>query len=531
MRIPSLSTALSIGALALAFAATQAPVQAQAITTTRIVNGLASPVYACSPAGDMDRLFVVQRSGQIRIIQDLYGNPNKLATPFLTVTGLTAGGERGLLGMAFHPDYATNGRFFVNFTASGNGATTIREYTVSSGNPNVANPTPVQTLLTIAQPFSNHNGGCIQFGPDGMLYIGTGDGGSGGDPGDRAQDPQELLGKMLRLDVDIAAPFIPASNPFFTDPNTRSEIWATGLRNPWRFSFDSATGDMYIADVGQNAWEEIDFQPASSTGGENYGWRCMEGNVCFSSSPNCGCNSAALTDPIQVYNHSSGCSITGGYVYRGSKIPALSGAYFYADYCTNRIWSFRYDGVNLTEFTNRTSELAPTSGSISSISSFAEDGRGEMYILEVNGGELYRIEPDCDTAAYCQANPNSTGQIGQLFSIGSLSVTDNNFVLLAANLPVNQFTYCLAGTASGFVPNPGGSNGNFCLGGTGARFGTQIGQTDFLGTYTVALDLTQFPTNPISAVQAGETWYFQAWHRETGGQSNFTTGLSALFCP
>ncbi len=532
MRIPSLSTALSLGALALASVATQAPAQAQAIVTTRIMNGLSAPVFACSPPGDMDRLFVVQRGGQIRIIDDLYGNPTRLSTPFLTVSGVVSGNERGLLGMAFHPDYATNGRFFVNFTASGSGATTIREYVVSSGDPNVADPTPIQTLLTIAQPWSNHNGGCIQFGPDGMLYIGMGDGGSGGDPNDYAQNPTVLLGKMLRMDVDLPSPHIPPSNPFYTNSTSLPGlIWATGLRNPWRFCFDSTNGDMYIGDVGQNAWEEIDFQPGTSTGGENYGWRCMEGNHCYGSSPNCSCNSAALVDPIQEYSHSSGCSITGGVIYRGSKIPALNGTYFYADYCTSRIWSFRYDGANLTEYTDRTSELAPSSGSISSISSFAEDGRGEMYIMEVGGGELYRIEPDCDTAAYCSANPNSTGQIGVLYSIASLSITDNNFVLMAANLPVNQFTYFLAGTASGFIPNPGGSNGNFCLGGSGARFSTQIGLTDFIGTYTRTLDLTQFPTNPTSAVQAGETWYFQAWHREDGGQSNFTTGLSALFCP
>ncbi len=531
MRIPSLSTALSVGALTLAFIATQAAAQAQAIVTTRIAFGLSSPVFACSPPGDMDRLFVVQRGGQIRIIDDLYSTPVKLATPFLSVSGITSGGERGLLGMAFHPDYANNGRFFVNFTASGSGATTIREYVVSAADPNVANPTPVQTLLTIAQPYSNHNGGCIQFGPDGMLYIGTGDGGSGGDPFDNSQDPTELLGKMLRMDVDLPAPHIPASNPFYNGTSLPGLIWATGLRNPWRFSFDGDTGDMYIADVGQNAWEEIDFQPASSTGGENYGWRCMEGNHCYTTSPHCTCNGTPLTGPIKEYSHSLGCSITGGVVYRGSKIPALSGTYFYADYCSNRIWSFRYDGANLTEHTDRTAELAPASGSISSISSFGEDGRGEVYIMEVGGGELYRIEPDCDTAAYCQANTNSSGHIGGVFSIGSLSVADNNFVLIAANLPVNQFTYFLGGTAAGFVPNPGGSQGNFCLGGNGARFGSQIGLSDFLGTYTRTLDLTQFPTKPVSSVQAGETWYFQAWHRENGGQSNFTTGLSALFCP
>ncbi|MCA9000935.1 MAG: PQQ-dependent sugar dehydrogenase [Planctomycetes bacterium] len=531
MRIPFLSTALSVGGLLLAFAATQAPAQAQAIVSTRIAAGLASPVFACSPPGDLDRLFVVLRGGQIRIVDDLYGTPTVLPTPFVTVTGIVSGGEQGLLGMAFHPDYANNGRFFVNFTASGGGATTIREYAVSA-NPNVANPTPVATLLTIGQPFSNHNGGCIQFGPDGMLYIGTGDGGSGGDPGNRAQNTNELLGKMLRLDVDIPAPYVPASNPFVGVPGYREEIWAVGLRNPWRFSFDGSTGDMYIADVGQNAWEEVNFQPASSTGGENYGWKCMEGNHCYGTAAQCTCNSPTLVDPIFEYSHSSGCSISGGAVYRGNKIPGLDGTYFFADYCTNRIWSFKYDGVNLTDYTDRTAELAPTTGSISSISAICADQAGELYIMEVSGGEIYRIEPDCDATAYCTAVPNSTGLIGQLFSIGSLSVSDNNFVLFASGLPSGQFIYPLAGTQAGFTPNPGGSNGNFCLGGVGARFHSQLGLVDALGFYQANLDLTSFPTNPMpSVVQAGETWYFQAWHRENGGQSNFTTGLSVLFCP
>ena len=526
------TTLLTCLGLAFGLWASSAPANAQAITTTRIASGFSSSLYACSPPGDTDRLFVVQRGGQIRIIENLQTAPTVRSTPFLTVTGLTSGGEQGLLGLAFHPDYATNGRFFVNYTASGGGATRIVEYGVSTADPNLANPSAVQTLLSIAQPFGNHNGGCIQFGPDGFLYIGTGDGGSGGDPGDRAQNRTNLLGKMLRLDVDVASPFIPASNPFVGVSTTADEIWATGIRNPWRFSFDSLTGDMYMADVGQNAWEEVNFQPAASTGGENYGWRCMEGNNCFTTSSLCTCNSPALTDPFQVYSHSVGFSITGGYVYRGSAIPSLDGSYFYADFGTSRIWSLRYDGTTVTDFMDRTVELRPMSGSISSIASFAEDANGEMYIVEL-GGEIWKIVPDCDTATFCQAVPNSTGSVGMLFSSGSLSVADNNFGLVAANLPFGQFTYFVAGTAETFIANPGGSNGNLCVGGTNARFNRagEIGVPDFLGTFSLNLDLTDFPANPTTAVMAGETWYFQAWHRENGGQSNFTQGLSALFCP
>jgi len=517
--------------LALGLWATPAPATAQAITTTRIASGLSGSLYVCSPPGDANRLFVVRQSGQIRIIDNLQGTPTLLPTPFLTVTGLVSGGEQGLLGMAFHPDYANNGRFFVNYTVTG-GSTRVAEYQVSAGDPNVANPVQVQTLIQIAQPFSNHNGGCIQFGPDGYLYIGMGDGGSGGDPGDRAQTKTVLLGKILRLDVDAPAPFIPASNPFVGDPNGADEVWAYGVRNPWRFSFDRLTGDLYIGDVGQNAWEEIDFQPASSTGGENYGWRCMEGNSCYTSSTQCTCNAANLVDPIQVYSHSQGYSITGGYVYRGSAIPSLQGTYFYSDYGTSKLWTFRYDGSTLTDFTDRTSELAPSSGSISQVVSFGEDANGELYIVEL-GGEIWRIVPDCDTVSYCQATSNSTGATGLLFALGSLSVSDNSFSLVASNLPQNQFAYMLAGTDRGFVMNPAGSNGNLCLGGSLARFNapSQIGMADFLGIFTVQIDLTAIPVNPTVAVQAGETWDFQCWHREDNGQSNFTTGLEVLFCP
>ncbi|MEZ5974210.1 MAG: PQQ-dependent sugar dehydrogenase [Planctomycetota bacterium] len=524
----TLVSLMALGALA---GGLMAPATAQNLKTTRVVAGLTGSLYVCAPNGDTDRLFVVRQSGQIRVLTNVHGTPVLETTPFLTVTGLVSGGEQGLLGMAFHPDYANNGRFFVNYTGAG-GATKVVEYQVSASDPNVADPTPVQTLLTIAQPFSNHNGGCIQFGPDGYLYIGTGDGGSGGDPGDRAQSPLQLLGKMLRLDVDAPAPFIPPTNPFVGVSTGADEVWSTGLRNPWRWSFDRLTGDLWIGDVGQNAWEEINFVPASSPGGENYGWRCMEGNNCYTASSGCTCNATNLIDPVQAYSHGVGFCVTGGYVYRGNSIPSLNGTYFYADYGTNKIWSLRYDGTTVTEFTDRTLELRPAVGSITQIASFGEDGVGELYIVEL-GGEVWRIEQDCDSFSYCQATANSTGTNGLLFHGGSLNVSDNNFALIAANLPQSQFAYMLGGTAQGFVANPGGSDGNLCLGGSLVRFNapSQIGMPDFLGVFSVTLDLTNFPANPTVAVQGGETWYFQCWHRENNGGSNFTTGLEVLFCP
>ena len=370
-----------------------------ALTTVRVASGLTLPLYVVAPPGHFDRLFIVeQRSGtqgRIKILNLVTGTVN--TTPFLTVTGVSTGNEQGLLGLAFHPDYASNGYFYVNFTNTA-GTTVIRRYTASA-DPNLADPNSAYPILFIAQPYSNHNGGWISFGLDGYLYIGMGDGGSGGDPQNHAQNINDLLGKMLRLDVngdDFPADpnsnyAIPPTNPF-VGVNGRDEVWAYGLRNPWRCSFDRLTGDLYMGDVGQNAWEEISFQPAASTCGQNYGWRCYEGNHAYNTS---GCPSpTTMVFPIYEFSHSGGhCSVTGGYVYRGNQICDLRGTYFFADYCSNRIWSFRYDGSNLTEFLDRTTELDPPGTlTINSITSFGEDAAGELYICD-QGGEIFKIIP------------------------------------------------------------------------------------------------------------------------------------------
>jgi glucose/arabinose dehydrogenase len=379
---------------------------AGALSTQRVASGLNRPIQVTAPAGD-SRLFIVEQRGVIKILK--FGAV--LSTPFLDIDSKipnTAGNdERGLLGLAFHPDYANNGYFFVNYINLSND-TVVERYKVSDANPDVADPSSDKLIITVDQPFSNHNGGDLQFGPnDGYLYIGLGDGGASDDPGDRGQCLNTLLGKMLRIDIDVpmdATPYeIPPDNPWVDgDPGTRDEIWARGLRNPWRYSFDSLTGDLYIGDVGQDDLEEIDFQPADSPGGENYGWRIMEGTDCFGNSncddPPLTCNDPNLTLPIHEYPHAVGFSVTGGFVYRGSVIPDIQGVYFFADFGTAKIWSFRYDGENLTEFTDRTAELAPGGGlSISSISSFGEDGFGELYIVDRDGttnGEVFKILPD-----------------------------------------------------------------------------------------------------------------------------------------
>ncbi len=370
------------------------PADAQTLRTTRIAQGFSLPLYVTSPPNDAARLFVVEQAGRIEIIK----NGTVLPTPFLNITSIVlSGGERGLLGLAFHPNYAANRRFYVYYTRQTDGAIVVARYTASE-NPDRANPGSAQTVIVIPHPgASNHNGGCIQFGPDGYLYFGTGDGGSSGDPPCNAQNGLVLLGKILRIDVNGASPYvIPPTNPFVGDPAFLDEIWAYGLRNPWRFSFDAVTGDLYTGDVGQDTIEEVDFQPGSSTGGENYGWKIMEGNNCFSSA-NCinppPCNSPLFTDPIWTYTHPGGnCSVTGGYVYRGNLIPSLRGTYFFADYCSAKIWSFQFVGGAVTNFTDRTAELAPRGATINSITSFGEDANGELYIVD-QGGEIFKILP------------------------------------------------------------------------------------------------------------------------------------------
>lgn len=382
------------------------------LDTTRVVSGLFLPVFATYAPGDFSRLFIIEKPGRIRILNLDTGVLN--ATSFLDINSLVGGGnstndERGLLGLAFHPNYQDNGFFYVDYT-NNSSDTTIRRYTVSA-NPDIADAGSGATLLTIDQPFSNHNGGWVGFGPnDGYLYIATGDGGNACDPGQRAQDiTNQLLGKMLRIDVDGGFPFaIPPDNPFVGVIGD-DEIWAYGLRNPWRPSFDRDTGELYIADVGQFAWEEIDFQRAVSPGGANYGWDCTEGNACPApgcAGGACACGAAGLTSPIHVYSHGGGrCSITGGYVYRGCAIPSLSGHYFFGDFCSAQIWTFKVVDGSVTEFVDRTAELAPGGGlSISAISSFGEDALGEVYICDQSGGEVFKIIPQTLGGPDCNEN-------------------------------------------------------------------------------------------------------------------------------
>jgi hypothetical protein len=346
-----------------------------------VASGFERPLDLQAAPGDPERLYVVEQGGLIKIILGGQVSPE----PFLDISDrIASGGERGLLGLAFHPDFATNGRFFVNYT-NPSGATRISEFRATSADG--ADPATERVRLLVPQPFSNHNGGAVAFGNDGLLYIALGDGGSGGDPLGSGQDLGVLLGKILRIDVDSGAPYaVPADNPFVSTAGAEPEIWAYGLRNPFRMSFDRATGDLYIGDVGQSAREEIDVGLATRGGGENYGWNLTEGTLCYD--PPSGCDTSGITMPVLDYSHREGCSVIGGAVYAGCRMPDLVGTYFYGDFCTGFVRSFRLaDGVA----TDQRDWTAGLEG-IDRISTFGIDADGEVYVVDL-GGEVYRLEP------------------------------------------------------------------------------------------------------------------------------------------
>ena len=358
-----------------------------------IVSGLVNPIGITNAGDGSARLFVNERGGRIRVVN---ADGTLAAADFVDLSDrLQEGGEQGLLGVAFHPDFAANGRVFVHYSRPGDGATVISELTASADR-GTADPASERVIFTLHQPFANHNGGQIAFGPDGYLYIGLGDGGSGGDPEGNGQNRQVLLGKILRIDVDGPPAAdreyaIPDSNPYaaggVAPGDGLPEIWAYGLRNPWRFAFDRATGDLFIADVGQGEWEEIDVGLASRGGGENYGWNITEGNHCFQ--PAVGCPMAGMTLPVLEYNHDEGCSVTGGVVYRGCRLPGYAGTYFYADYCTHFVRSFRLEGGRAVDPRDWTAVLGR---GLDRPTSFGVDADGEVHIVDQDG-EVYRVVP------------------------------------------------------------------------------------------------------------------------------------------
>jgi glucose/arabinose dehydrogenase len=352
-------------------AAPEAAIHWPQITLASPVDGLDRPVHIAHAGDGSGRLFVVEQIGRIRIVKD----GALLATPFLDIQPrVSCCGERGLLSVAFPPDYASQGRFYVDYT-NVEGNTVVARYGLT-GDPDVADPNSEEVVLSIDQPYGNHNGGQLAFGPkDGYLYIGMGDGGAAGDPGNYAQNPASLLGKLLRIDVEAGAPLtytVPATNPYTQTVGYRDEIWALGLRNPWRFSFDGQTGDLYLGDVGQYLYEEVDYQPVSSSGGENYGWNILEGFHCYDQPV---CDPTGLTLPIVEYEHTEGsCSVTSGAVYRGQASSLMQGIYFYADFCSGHIWGLTHDGTAWQNALLLDTDFR--------ITSFGEDGSGALWITE-----------------------------------------------------------------------------------------------------------------------------------------------------
>ena len=439
--------------------------QSQTITLQSFATGFDSPVEITN-AGD-SRLFVVQKGGLIRILNS---NGTVNSTPFLNLSTLiSSGGERGLLGLAFHPNYTTNGYFFVNYTNT-SGNTVIARYSVNSGNPDIANTTGT-ILMTISQPYSNHNGGSIKFGSDSYLYIGMGDGGSGGDPGNRAQNINENLGKMLRIDVNsTVAPFYtsPATNPYIGIAGN-DEIWAIGLRNPWKFSFNRLNGDLWIADVGQGAIEEINkiINPLPNTG-INFGWRCYEGNSTYNTS---GCApSSTMTFPFAQYARSGGaCSVTGGYFYTGSTYPNFQNKYFFTDYCDDKIRMVNSAGVITTT----------TSFSGNNFVTFGEDVNGELYIAGISSGTIYKI-------------------------------IDSS--LSSSNFETNGFS---------LFPNP--TKESFTIKSSTANLATKIDVIDLTGKLLFTKQVTTNPENTITTASLSKGIYLVSV--ETTNGTNYTTKL------
>jgi hypothetical protein len=509
------------------FVGLNAPMGAQGMTTTLVADGFTTPSQVVFPPGDPSRMFVLElATGKVKLVKNGVTQP----TSFLELPNIT--GTDWLLGlynMVFHPDYQTNGRFYVSY-ADDTLTTYIEEYTVSA-DPDIADPASGITIYgPLTQPLSDHNNGGLAFGPDGMLWIGMGDGGGPWDPNNLAQNLTTTFGKLLRLDVENPPSYIPADNPYIGAPFDPTdvipdEIWAIGFRNPWRISFDQ-TGELYIGDVGQRTREEISVQPTGSTGRENYGWRCKEGNVCTQLT-GCSCTDPTLVPAIHDYPRPlDDCSsITGGHVYRGSAIAELQGHYVFGDYCTGQIWSLRYTGGVVSEFTERTAELDPPGPlTIDSIVSFAEDPAGELYIVCIDQGQVFRIDPlypsFCDASdgalASCPcANPGaptsgcdisqSTGGIS--FSVTSQQTSPLNRATLAgAGYPPPStpgVTVIRASAADPAAPIVFG-DGLRCIGTPVVRVGS-----------TLASGGTSLQTIGHGAMAGAGTFYYQLWLRNT----------------
>ena len=574
MRIlsPRLALVHAFGFLGLAGPGLSAAAQ-DALELVQVAGVFTQPVHVTHRPGDFDSLFVVEIVGMVKIVRD----GSTLPVPYLDLRSvISTGFEHGILGLAFHPDYPATRKVYAAYTDLSD-KTVVFAYDEDPANPDRALIASGKLVVSSAtQPGIDHNGGCLAFGPDGMLYVGMGDGSSPNDsgpghlPGGNAQSLKTLFGKILRLDVDLPYPHIPPSNPFFGVNGARGEIWAYGLRNPWRFGFDALTGDLFVGDVGELSREEISVLPAGA-GGLNLGWRCMEGDLCTGLG-GCACSDTALTDPVHVYDHTGGlCSVTGGSVYRGCAIPSLAGHYVFGDYCTGRFWSFTWDGASVQDLAERTSELTPDFEVRPT--SFGEDAFGELYTVDYTTGKLWKLvsttAPDCDAdgvadacaiahglapdadgdgvpdacgptcslapTAYC-AGHDSLGCVSQMSSSGTPSVSSAApFHIVASNVMSQRPGLLRYGASEAHIAFQGGT---LCVGAPAARshtvfsFGNPVpdcsGQLDI--DFNNVID-NNAATNPYLA--PGQRIFAQYLYRDPFGP--FEIGLSAALkfdiCP
>ncbi len=517
----------SVGSLLLP--ALCAPVLGQTLRATRIASGIPRPTDLASPPGETSRLFVVEGRRAILLIKDGV----LLPTPFLDLSAELSPLNQAIGSLAFHPDYATNGRFFVLYVDKDLIAH-VAEYHVSS-DPDVADPsTRVQILGPFQQTTQVHLWNQILFGPDGMLYVGIGDDIWTDDTvPNYSQDLSTVLGKILRLDIDLPAPYIPPDNPFVGVAGARGEIWMLGLRQPWRFSIDSATSDVYIGEVGSNDHEELNIVAGANAAGANFGWRCLEAFVC-ENRPECiDCMDPSFLPPIYEYPHTDGrCAIIGGYVYRGQAIPWLQGTYLYGDYCSGKIWSLKYDGDGMTDFRERTIELHPWAGegAIELITSFAQDSAGELYVLDNLGGEVFKIvDGGCDATNYCVSSPNSAGPGAVIGSRGSMSIGASEFELTVSGAIPQRYGLFFYGPQPDLLPF---GDGLLCINNPHFRLKPPT-KVDAEGNASWDVDFEN-PPESDGTIHPGSTWYFQFWYRDPQAAAsgfNLSDGLSVEFCP
>lgn len=499
--------------------------------------GLNTPVGLAAQVGD-SRLFITEIGGLVKILRgtQLDAAPFADVSPWIEPTALT-----GLRAMAFHPDHAVNGQVFFWVDApdgSGGVDAVLGRMTLDPASVDRVDPASWTEILRAPQEGRGHGGGALHFGPDGMLHAALGDGGLAGDPSCNAQDPMSLMGTVLRIDVDGGTPYgIPPDNPFASTPGVRPEILHLGLRHPWKWSFDSATGDLWVADVGQAEREEVTFIRALQRG-FNLGWSRTEGNLCFASGA-CGpgvdpCGSGAYLAPLHEYDHSLGCSITGGFVYRGTEVPFLFGTYLYGDFCNGRMGYLRTNGVALTASGDFDVRTVPASASFTSPVAFGEGGDGELYVIDFAGAEIYRVAGSCGAETVCTGAPNAVGPGATLRASGSTSVVANDLAFRVSGLPPSTSAILFYGGDTASVP---AGNGTRCVGpGSAGLFRATVAFANASGELQLPLDLT---TSPFSAgasrIDAGSTWYFQAWYRDVGGPLgatfNLTSAASVLFCP